>query len=71
MALLFSVLLSLGSSSMFIIWMNDGHAAFVDDLNFPFYDYVVVLDLPGLWIPYKDEVCVDFADTWIGLGWPC
>ena len=69
--LLMSILISLGGSSAFIIWLNDQHVTFIDDLRFPFYDYVITIDLPGVWFPWKAEICVDFADTWIGTGWPC
>ena len=53
-----------------VVWNGD-HVVFVEDLDFPFYDYVVVIDLPGVWFPFKEEFCIDFADTWLGTSWPC
>ena len=70
-AILMSVLVSLGGSSAYILWLNGAHTTFIDDLDFPFYDYVITIDLPGVWFPWKDEICVDFVGTWVGDGWPC
>ena len=65
------ILISLGVSTFSIILMNDYHLNFIDDFDFPFYDYLIVIDLPGVWFPFKTEVCIDFSDTWLGEEWPC
>ena len=69
--LLLFTLLSFGTSSAFIIWLNDYHRIFIDDFDFPFYDYVLDVDLPGVWFPFKDEICIDFIGTALGDGPLC
>ena len=55
----------------FIIWLNNDHYPYVTDLPFDYWDHQITTDLPGLWFPWKDGVCADFNDTWIGESWPC
>ena len=68
---MFFILGTWGLGSSVIIWLNNAHYPYVEDLPFDYWDHEIPLELPGLWFPWKDGVCRDFYDTWIGESWPC
>ena len=44
----------------------------MEDLQFDYYDYKIAVQLPGIWWPWKDEMCADLlVDTWAAESWPC
>ena len=56
----------IGGTGAAVVLMSGLVVPFINDLAFPFYDFVVEIVLPGLWFPFKEDFCVDFADTDFG-----
>ena len=66
-----ALLSSIGMGTLVIAYFKDYLTVFWNEFNFPYYNYLLIIELPGIWFPFKDELCLDFIETEFGQGPLC